>query len=177
MNTATISNEQGAGWSASNETCAGVLDASKAPRVLVVSSGGGHWVQLKRVLPAFEGCPLIVATVPREEQDPIDCLRQVDIPDATRWDRWRLVRLALRLLWLTLRERPDVVVTTGAAPGYFALRFGKWIGAKTIWIDSIANLERMSLSGERVQRYADLWLTQWAHLAKPNGPTFLGAVL
>ena len=81
------------------------------------------------------------------------------------------------MLWLVIRERPDVVVTTGAAPGYFALRFGKWIGAKTIWIDSIANLERMSLSGERVRRYADLWLTQWAHLAKSDGPVFLGAVL
>ena len=45
------------------------------------------------------------------------------------------------MLGLLLRHRPDVIVTTGAAPGYFALRFGKLLGARTIWIDSMANAE------------------------------------
>jgi len=147
------------------------------PRVLAVASGGGHWVQLKRLLPAFDGCDLTVATVPREERDPVPCTRQVDIPDATRWDRLGLIKLALRVLILVISERPRVVISTGAAPGYFALRFGKWIGARTIWVDSIANQERMSMSGERVRRFADLWLTQWPHLARPDGPRWLGDVV
>jgi hypothetical protein len=31
--------------------------------------------------------------------------------------------------------------------------------------------------GERLGRHADLWLTQWPHLATPSGPVFAGAVL
>jgi hypothetical protein len=27
-------------------------------------------------------------------------------------------------------KRPHVVVSTGAAPGYFAIRFGKWLGSR-----------------------------------------------
>ncbi len=45
--------------------------------------------------------------------------------------------MAAKLVWLLLKERPDIVITTGAAPGYFCLRLGKLLGARTIWIDSI----------------------------------------
>lgn len=70
-----------------------------------------------------------------------------------------------------------MVLSTGAAPGYIAVRLGKLIGAKTIWIDSIANVEHLSMAGELAGQHADLWLTQWPHLAKADGPHFHGAVL
>jgi hypothetical protein len=58
-----------------------------------------------------------------------------------------------------------------------AIRLGRLIGARTVWIDSIANVETLSLSGAKIGRYVDLWLTQWPHLAKPEGPEFKGAVI
>jgi hypothetical protein len=78
---------------------------------------------------------------------------------------------------LLIRVRPDVVVSTGAALGYFAVRFGRWFGARTIWVDSVANAEELSMSGQMAGRHADLWLTQWPHLAREQGPAFLGSVL
>jgi hypothetical protein len=83
----------------------------------------------------------------------------------------------LKLLWILLRERPQVVVTTGSAPGFVALRLARWLGARTLWIDSIANSEEMSFSGSQALRHADLCLTQWEHLARPAGPHYRGAVL
>ena len=97
--------------------------------------------------------------------------------DATRWDRWRLLKMLLQVTWLVLRLRPEVVISTGAAPGYVAIRLGKLIGARTVWIDSIANVEALSLSGTQIGKHVDLWLTQWPHLAKPAGPRFNGAVI
>jgi UDP-N-acetylglucosamine:LPS N-acetylglucosamine transferase len=99
------------------------------------------------------------------------------INDASRWDKIGLILMAARLLAIILRERPDVVISTGAAPGYVALRLAKLIGGRTIWLDSIANVDELSLSGRKIRRHADLWLTQWPHLARPDGPQFLGAVL
>jgi len=99
------------------------------------------------------------------------------VTDATRWSKFDLARMVLEVLWIVVKERPDIVITTGAAPGVAAIRAGKLIGARTIWLDSIANIEQMSMSGEKVRPYADLWLTQWEHLARPDGPTFLGAVI
>lgn len=147
------------------------------PTVLAVSSGGGHWVQLQRILPALEGLELVVASVEPSASEPSGVVRSYSIPDATRWNKFGLVKLAWRILSILLRERPDVVISTGAAPGYIALRLAKILGARTIWVDSIANVERLSLSGQKVRAHADLWLTQWEHLADEQGPQYHGSVI
>ena len=146
-------------------------------RVFAIASGGGHWVQLTRILPAFEGCELVLASVSEAYRPASEHARFHVVPDATRWDRIGSLRLALRVLRLLLRERPQVVVTTGAAPGCFAVLFGRLLGARTIWLDSLANVERMSASGRLVRRFAGLWLTQWPHLAQAGGPECAGSVL
>jgi len=151
--------------------------SGKAPKVLAISSGGGHWIQLLRLRPAFADCAVTYATVRKGYRDDIGDVDFRVIRDANRWHRFSLLRSAIGILWLLIRLRPDVVITTGAAPGYFAARFGKWIGARVIWVDSVANAEELSLSGKRAGIYVDLWLTQWAHLAREEGPWFHGNVL
>lgn len=146
-------------------------------RILAISSGGGHWVQLCRVAPAFADCDVHFATVGAAYAADVAPRPLHVVPDATRWDRWSVARLAWSVLVLLVRLRPDVVFTTGAAPGALALVIGRLLGAKTIWLDSIANVERMSGSGRWVRRFAELWLTQWPHLAAPGGPEYAGAVL
>ena len=84
---------------------------------------------------------------------------------------------ALQIFFLVLRVRPDIVISTGALPGYMAIRLGKLFGARTIWVDSIANAHELSASGKHVGKFADLYLTQWEHLARDKGPLFKGAVL
>ena len=150
-------------------------DAPK--KILAVASGGGHWVQLLRLLPAFDGCDIAFATVNCAYRPDVAQHRFYVVNDATRWNKFALLMMAIRLMWIVVREQPDVIVSTGAAPGYFALRLGRLAGIKTIWLDSIANVEHLSLSGQKIGRYADLWLTQWPDLASEEGPYFEGAVL
>jgi hypothetical protein len=146
--------------------------------ILAVASGGGHWVQLLRLRRAFLGHPVVYVTVRsayRQDLAPEARLRVVN--DASRWNPLALAVLLLRLAWIVLRERPGFVVTTGAAPGYLALRLGRLVGARTAWIDSLANVDELSLSGRRAGAHADLWLTQWPHLAREGGPRYEGSVL
>ncbi len=151
---------------------------SKTPKLLAISSGGGHWVQLLRLRPAFEGCEVVYATVLEGYRS--DLVEGADfrvIPDSNRSNKIALVRSAWSIFWLIYRLRPDVVLSTGAAPGYFGVRFGKWLGARVVWVDSIANAEELSLSGQKAGFFVDLWLTQWPHLASESGPKHLGNVL
>lgn len=99
------------------------------------------------------------------------------IPDANRDTKLALVRSILAIFWLILHLRPDVVISTGAAPGYLGLLFGRLFGARAVWVDSIANAEELSMSGKKAGRIAHLWLTQWPHLAAEGGPQFKGSVL
>lgn len=146
-------------------------------RILLVASGGGHWVQLLRLREAWQGQDVAYATVQPSYRAQVPGERFYCVNDATRWDRWGLLKMAAQVAWVVLRERPDVVITSGAAPGMVALRMGKLLGARTVWLDSIANVEALSLSGQKVSHFADLQLTQWQHLAGPDGPAFHGSVL
>lgn len=145
-------------------------------KVLAVASGGGHWVQLRRVVPAFDGMEIVYVTISEAYRDDVPGARLHVVNDATRWNKLGLLVQAWRLFGIVLRERPDVVFSTGAAPGFLAILFGRMIGARTIWLDSIANAEQLSLSGRLAGHVAGLWLTQWEHLASTGGPRFEGRV-
>ncbi|MCA9275320.1 MAG: hypothetical protein KDA29_04790 [Phycisphaerales bacterium] len=153
------------------------MSIKRKPRVLAVASGGGHWVQLRRVAPAFEGCDVTYVTVEKSYRDEVHDARVRIVLDATRWNKLKLIVMMLQITWIVLTSRPDVVISTGAAPGFFALRIAGILGKRTVWLDSIANVEEVSMSGRKIGPHATLWLTQWAHLAEPDGPQFRGAVL
>jgi len=155
-------------------------------KLMVVASAGGHWVQLMRMRRSWEGMQVVfvstdaglegvVRRLAEEEGNPPP--EFTSVIDANLSNKIHLLIQLFATLCVVLRHRPDVIITTGAAVGYFALRFGKFLGSRTIWVDSIANAEELSKSGKEVGKYADLWLTQWEHLAKPEGPHFLGSIL
>jgi UDP-N-acetylglucosamine:LPS N-acetylglucosamine transferase len=152
------------------------MDSTSRRRVLAVASSGGHWIQLARLRPAFEGHDVAYLTTDPAHRASVAPCRFYSVVDANRSEKLKLLRAVLKIAWVLLRERPDVVVSTGAAPGYLALRLGKLIRARTLWIDSIANVEELSLSGQMASTTADLCLTQWPHLAGDR-VAYEGAVL
>jgi UDP-N-acetylglucosamine:LPS N-acetylglucosamine transferase len=145
--------------------------------VLAVASGGGHWVQLRRLVSVLDCEDIAYVTTFSGYREEVGGARFHVVTDGNRQTKWRLLRTSLQILWIIIRERPAFVISTGAAPGYIAVRLAKLLGARTAWIDSIANVEQLSLSGQMVGAHADLWLTQWSHLARPDGPQFRGSVL
>jgi UDP-N-acetylglucosamine:LPS N-acetylglucosamine transferase len=157
----------------------GVTNKKKGPplKVLAVASGGGHWIQLLRLMPALTEHELAFVTTLSSNRAQVGGSRFYTVRDASRWNKAGLCFMAAKVLWILMQERPSIIISTGAAPGYFALRLGKLLGAKTIWVDSIANAQKISMSGTKIGKYADLWLTQWPHLARDSGPHFRGAVL
>jgi UDP-N-acetylglucosamine:LPS N-acetylglucosamine transferase len=146
-------------------------------KILAISSGGGHWVQLLRLRPAFEGAQVIYATVKEGYRADVLGSEFHLIEDGNRTEKIKMLKSAWSILRLLLKQRPDFVISTGAAPGYFAVRFARFLKIKTIWVDSIANAEELSMSGQKAGTCADLWLTQWPHLATENGPQYFGSVL
>ncbi len=145
-------------------------------KLVAVASAGGHWAQLMRMSPVFDGMDVRYITtahgVVPSQPGPV-----YRVTDANRWQRWRMLRMFLEVGWLLIRIRPQVVITTGAAPGLAAILWGRLTGATTIWVDSIANSEELSGSGRLARRVANLCLTQWAHLADKNSVQCWGAVL
>lgn len=151
---------------------------NRKKRVLAVASGGGHWEQLMLINPALNNCDVHYATTMAGLPERAEVSPSTIIPDCSRDDLLANVRCTVKILRLFIVYRPDIVVSTGAAPGLISLFVGKISGARTIWIDSIANSEEMSLSGRVATYFADVCLTQWEHLSRSSRKLkFMGCVL
>lgn len=148
-------------------------------RVMAVASTGGHWVQLMRLRPAFEGADVTYISTVAEPNPGVD--KYLQVSDANMTEKLRLIFMFFQMAKTVFQLRPHVVVTTGAAPGFAAIVLAKMMfgqRVKTIWIDSIANSEELSTSGRQAKRWADIWLTQWPHLTGTEpGLNCWGAVL
>lgn len=144
---------------------------------MAIASKGGHWVQLMRLKPAFMDGNIVFVTTDEGYRNKIeDCIFYA-VPDANRWTKLRLIEMVFKVLRIVVKERPSVVISTGAAPGLVAIILGRLLGARAIWIDSIANVEKISMSGWIARFFANLYMTQWEHLAKDGKAIFKGNVI
>jgi UDP-N-acetylglucosamine:LPS N-acetylglucosamine transferase len=146
-------------------------------RVLAIASGGGHWEQMMRLRATLDSYDTRYATTHRAVALQHGIEGAATLPDCNLDQPIKAFHCLLSAAWLILRVRPQVVISTGAAPGFFCLMWARLIGARTLWIDSIANAEQLSLSGRLAKRIAHQCLTQWEHLAEGDNPAFRGAVL
>ena len=146
-------------------------------KLLAVASGGGHWDELMLLRSALE--PFEVTYVTTNPLLPVrDGIADAGIlPDSNRDQLLGSLRCLMASFKLIKHYRPDVVLTTGALPGLFCVVLARLFGAKTIWVDSIANWDKPSLSGRVARPFASLWLTQWPHLADGHSKLYGGALL
>lgn len=150
-------------------------------KVCLAASAGGHLNQLLETEAAWRGQhSVFVTTGPM----PAERLREryrapvYAVGESNREHPLQVLRVLAACIGIMLRERPDVVISTGAAHGCLLCLLGKLMGAKVVWIDSIANVERLSLSGRLVRPFADLVITQWAEVApRYPGVEYHGALV
>lgn len=155
------------------------MNTSKQIRVCLAASAGGHLTQLLKLAESWNGFETFCVTTTDVVQDTLRRFGRVYVVgECNREHPLRVARVLWRCIRVAVRERPDVVISTGAAAGCLLCLLGKMLGAKVVWIDSITNVERISLSGRMVRRVADLFLVQWPDLArKYDGVEYRGSVI
>ena len=148
-------------------------------RICLAASAGGHISQLLKLAASWNGYETFCVTTKGVVRNNLSQLGQVYVVgECNRQHPIRVITVLLRCLRIVFRERPDVVISTGAAAGCMLCFLGKIIGSKVVWIDSITNVERISLSGRMVRYIADLFLVQWQELAgKYKKVEFVGTVV
>ena len=147
------------------------------PKLIALASGGGHWVQLQRLKPAFDGFETVYVSMFDSYAQQVPGSRYYVIPDASRFDVKSFVPVFLKAMGILLKERPKALVTTGSAPMLAFVLLGRLIGARTLWVDSIANSERLSSSGRMARKIAHKVVSQWPEVAEREGVGCWGAVI
>lgn len=146
-------------------------------KIFAISSPGGHWIQLTRLCNELEDRHQIVYAMPDKLFKPKQGQKIYSVVDVSADDKWKLIPCALQIAWILLKERPDAIMSTGAAPGAVAVMLGKLFRIRTIWVDSIANVQKISRAGRLIEKRADVFLTQWPHLSDGERILHKGSVL
>lgn len=151
-------------------------------RFVVVCSEGGHWVQASRIIQNLDQLPVLIVIASRNDVPShfncdgcaVEVRRTVDFNARTVH---RLPVGFFHVFNMFREVRPTHVITTGAAPGLIALIVGRIFGARTLWIDSIANSRVLSLSGRLSRIFSDETWSQWEEVADRYGCGYKGRLL
>lgn len=71
------------------------------------------------------------------------------------------------LAWKVLRkEKPDLIISSGAAVAVPFFYLGKLFGAKTIYIEVFDRIDKPTLTGKLVYPVTDRFIVQWEEMKK-----------
>ena len=69
-------------------------------------------------------------------------------------------------LFIYLKVRPNVIITTGTHTAGPMCCIGKLFGSKIIYIETMANIETKTVTGRIIYYFADLFIVQWESMLK-----------
>jgi UDP-N-acetylglucosamine--N-acetylmuramyl-(pentapeptide) pyrophosphoryl-undecaprenol N-acetylglucosamine transferase len=134
--------------------------------VHLAASLGGHLELLERITPALDGRRRVWIT---SEGARAQSLRQrgEEVRTLPRLDRSSMTPASLAAgARLALRERPSTIVTSGAGIAVpFALT-GRALGARVIFLETMARVTSGSMTGRILSRVAAEVLVQWPELLR-----------
>lgn len=119
-------------------------------RLLAVCSRGGHYIELKQLL----GEKQCFWTTTGNNSD-------FQIKEIRRWDVISCFKTLFKLMSIIKKTKSEMVISTGAAPGFLALIAAKLMQKDTIWVDSLSCINHISLSGRLSLPFCNHFYTQW----------------
>lgn len=148
-------------------------------KICLVASAGGHLTQLLKMIDSWRNYEAIYVSTSHVVASKLSQFgKTYIIGECNREHVIESAKVLFRCLSVAIKERPDYVLSTGAAPGFFLCITAKLFGAKVIWVDSIANVKQLSMSGKLIRPFADLFLTQWPELQdNSKGIEYHGGVI
>lgn len=139
----------------------------KKPKVCFISSSGGHLEQIKQLSDVAKKyshyyiLPKNDSTVKFKEKKYL-------VGDFYRKNRiqflFRFIITAIQQFIIFLKERPDIVITTGAGVVIPTCLYAKLFKKKLIYIESFARMKSLNVTAKVLYKYADLFIVQWEKL-------------
>jgi UDP-N-acetylglucosamine--N-acetylmuramyl-(pentapeptide) pyrophosphoryl-undecaprenol N-acetylglucosamine transferase len=139
-----------------------------APTVHIATSAGGHVELVTAVRGAFAGYRRVWVVQPSLRARALAAAGEkvVELPDYDRHPlRGHHLRNIARAAAVVLRDRPQVVVTPGAGSTVAFCAFARLLGARIVFVETMARVSSPSASGRVLARLASRVLVQWPELA------------
>lgn len=142
-------------------------------KVLFISSTGGHLSEMLQLKSMFSKYDYHIVT----EKTKSNLKLRTEFPNrvnyliyGTKAHRlsypFKLLANCFISLFLYIKIRPKVIVTTGAHTAGPMCCIGKIFGSKIIYIETFANINTKTVTGKLIYKFADLFVVQWDSMLK-----------
>ena len=143
------------------------MDLSKA-KVCIPTSSGGHLTHMRMLMPVLVGaCDCFWVTFDKEDANSALAGERVyHCFFPTNRNVVNTVRNTLLAIRVLRHERPDLIISSGAAIAVPFFLVGKLLGVKTVYIEVFDRMDAPTLTGRLVRRFTDLFIVQWPEMTR-----------
>ncbi len=149
------------------------MKKKKNKKILFISSTGGHLSEMMRLSPMFSKYDYFIMT----EKTKSNLYLKDKYPGKVSFlvfgtktnfivYPFKLLFNCFKSLFIYLRERPKVIITTGTHTAGPMCYIGKIFGSKIIYIETLANSNTKTATGRLIYPIADLFIVQWEDMLK-----------
>lgn len=144
----------------------------KEKKICFAASSGGHLEEMSSLSSLVKKNDFVLTE--KSDFNSLDwCENVVYVSQINRRELFFVVKfigLFLRSFFLFLKERPDIIISTGALATYPISLLSKLFGKKVIYIESFARVDHASLTGKLLYKIADVFIVQWEEMLEvfPN---------
>lgn len=149
------------------------IEDNHEKKVMYISTTGGHLTELLNLKSLFKKYPSVIVT--EKTESTLSLKKKYPEVYYLRFgsNRKNMIAYLWRLFincWISLaiyiKTRPDVIVSTGAHFTGPMLCLGKLFGSRIIFIETLANTTKRSITGSVIYQFADLFIVQWDSMLK-----------
>lgn len=137
--------------------------------ICFAASSGGHYEQLMMLYPLMKKHNSFILTEKTNYKVNTKNIKKYEIPQVNRKEPLFLIKFFI-LFCITmkvfLKEKPDVILSTGALSTIPMLIVGKLFRKKIIFIESFSKINSPTITGKIVYKFADLFIIQWEELKR-----------
>ena len=136
-------------------------------KICLVGSSGGHLTHLYLLKPFWKDKDRFWVTFDKEDAKSI-------LSDEKKYSCYfptnRNVKNLVKNTWLAFKilkkEKPDVIISSGAAVAVPFFYLGKLFGSKTVYIEVFDRIDSSTLTGKLVYPVTDKFIVQWEDMKK-----------
>ncbi len=152
------------------------MNVEKKEKICFVASGGGHLRQLLQIFALHEDYPYYFVTERTSLGESLSGQHKtLFVPHFAFGQRkmegwlpflWSGLKNFFSSSWYFAKERPNIVISTGAGAAFFTLFWAYVFRRKIVYIESIARVTSLSLFGKLTSKLAGFCIVQWPDMVR-----------
>ena len=136
-------------------------------KICFTASSGGHFEQLMMLKPLMDKYDSFIITEKTDysvikDNRKVYYLRQVNRNEKVFI--FKMIENTFKSLKVFIKEKPDIVISTGALATIPICLLSKLFRKKVIFIESFAKVTSPTLTGKFIYKFADQFYVQWEQM-------------